>query len=212
MSIALARQPILNIHQNTIAYELLFRNGTENAFNSDNPDAATLDVLHSAFYKMGIESVTNGKLAYINFTQKLLLDEYAKLLPSENVVIEILEEVEPTPDVVAACGILRSEGYSIALDDFVDRPEMVPLVEKCNILKVDIEQTNHEDCLGIAQRYGNNSRITLLAERVESLDDFHRMMKIGYSQFQGYFFSKPQMLDSDNEDDGSGFMVLELLK
>jgi EAL and modified HD-GYP domain-containing signal transduction protein len=133
MHIFLARQPIFDRNKNVIAYELLFRNGQENAYNSVDGNEATLKVIANSFYEFDFKSVSDNKKVFINFTEKLITEEIATILPSDDVVIEILETIEPTNEIINACKKLKAKGFILALDDFVfDKKytELIKLVDK----------------------------------------------------------------------------------
>jgi EAL and modified HD-GYP domain-containing signal transduction protein len=131
----LARQPILDTRRAVIGYELLFRSGWENCFRGER-DEATRRTLDNYVY-LDIESLTNDGLAFVNCTREAILGRWVTLLPPKNTVLEILETVSPDAELVKACIDLRKMGYRIALDDFVARPEMEPLVEIASYIKVD---------------------------------------------------------------------------
>jgi c-di-GMP-related signal transduction protein len=107
-----ARQPILDGRKNVFAYELLFRSSLDNFFQSDLPDQASSSVLVSSFFLIGIQSITGGRRAFVNFTQNLLTHEYATFLPPDQAVIEILESVHPERNVLEACKSLKQRGYT----------------------------------------------------------------------------------------------------
>ncbi|MCF7765827.1 MAG: HDOD domain-containing protein [Verrucomicrobia bacterium] len=210
MALFLGRQPILDRHQKTYGYELLFRNGTENAFGNHDPDQATLTVIDNSFGHMGLRKVTGGKKAFINFTRMLLVEDYGLLLPKDQVVIEVLEGVEPDAEVIAACRRLKDSGHTIALDDFQYRPEYDPLIELVDLIKVDLSVTDEAGLRAMVRKFAS-TKIGLLAERVESLDDFERVKEMGYTYFQGYFFSRPVVLSSERVPKSS-VATLQLLR
>jgi c-di-GMP-related signal transduction protein len=189
----LARQPILNIRRELIGFELLFRAGWENCFSGE-ADQATRKMMDHCFY-VGIDSLVGGGLAFINCTREALVNRLVTLLPPRNTVLEILETVEPDAEVIQACQELRKSGYRIALDDFVPRPEMQPLVDIADYVKVDLRL-----CDAAARReihaMTRRSRAALLAEKVESQDEFEITRKEGYEYFQGYFFCRPKVIGS----------------
>ena len=186
----LARQPILNQVYEIEAYELLFRSGLVNHFDHPDGDHATGRVIADSILLFDIESMTGGVRAFINFTRKLLVEDYALSLPKEQVVVEILENIDPDPEVVTACRRLKDKGYRLALDDFVYQPRFEPLVELADIIKVDFVASPARDRLAMAQRF-RPLGITLLAEKVETWEDMNQATEMGYQLFQGYFFSKP---------------------
>jgi len=188
-----ARQPILNRQRKLFAYELLFRSGTESFFVSHEPDVASSRVVVDSFLLFGIESLTGGRPAFINFTRNLITCEAATLLPSHRMFIEVLENITPDDEVVAACRALKDLGYALALDDFVPRPGWEPLVELADIIKVDFRSTPPAVQARLAEEYAPRG-IRMLAEKVETHDEFHTALDLGYTYFQGFFFCKPETL------------------
>ena len=193
MDIFVARQPIFDQQQKVYAYELLFRSSLANVFTHADPDQASSTVMSNSFFMMGIDTVTGGKKAFLNLTHDLLVQEYVTLLPKEVAVVEILETVDPTPAVVESCKKLKAAGYLIALDDFVDKAEYAPLLELADIIKIDVLATNAEEQRTLMQRLACKP-LRFLAEKVETHDAFQAAVKLGYTYFQGYFFSKPTIL------------------
>ncbi|MBI5063666.1 MAG: diguanylate phosphodiesterase, partial [Desulfatitalea sp.] len=122
-----ARQPIFNRRKQIYGYELLFRNTDAVYDPSIDGDTATSTVLGNSYFNIGMETLTSGKKSFINFTQNLLLKKVPLFLPKQETVVEILENVQPTPELVAACRDMVEQGYTIALDDFVHTPELQPL-------------------------------------------------------------------------------------
>lgn len=193
MDIFIARQPIFDIRQNVFAYELLYRSGIKNLYAGINGDQASSEVIGSSFLLFGLENLTMGKKAFINFTRKLLEDEVATLLPKESIVVEVLENVEPDKQMLSACIKLKELGYLLALDDFAYDPRFEPFIDLVDIIKVDFLQTSPQDRAALVQRIGNKN-IKFLAEKVETKEDFNQALQAGYSYFQGYFFSKPNIV------------------
>jgi EAL and modified HD-GYP domain-containing signal transduction protein len=193
MDIFVARQPIFDVKQQLFAYELLFRNGNETAFSGVDGDEATSEVICRSFFAMGMENITGGRRAFINFTGNLLIKEIPLLLPNEIAVVEVLETVEPSRAVVEACKKLKRDGYLIALDDFVFDPRFRPLLEVADIVKVDFSITKGYERKRVMQ-YINQKHLRFLAEKVETREDFEQAVVMGYSYFQGYFFSKPVLV------------------
>ncbi|HWI54942.1 MAG TPA: HDOD domain-containing protein [Desulfobacteria bacterium] len=190
MEVFVARQPIFDKNQNVFAYELLYRTGDNNQAQFSDEDMATSHVVANSFLVIGIESITGGKRAFINFTGNLLDSEFVSLLPRELVSIEILENVTPDEATVSACRRLKEMGYTLVLDDFVYALEYEPLIKLADIIKVDFLNTPEVERKEIVKRlkgYG----IKFLAEKVETPDDFKMAVEAGYEYFQGYFFSKP---------------------
>ena len=134
MDVFVARQPIFDREQTVYAYELLFRSGLDNFFKHSDQDQASSKVIIDSFVSIGMKEMTGGKKAFINFTRDLLLEEYATILPKDVVVVEILENVEPDEEIVAACQKLKQAGYTVAMDDFVSYEEKFePLINLTDI-------------------------------------------------------------------------------
>ena len=141
----IARQPIFDSKENVYGYELLFRSGLENFFSCENPEHATSSVIVDSFLLFGIETLTAGRYAFLNFTDDLILKKFAPLLPNQQVIIEILETVDPSPEMISACKELKSQGYRLALDDFEYHPDLDPLVKIADLIKIDIQKTPLEE-------------------------------------------------------------------
>jgi EAL and modified HD-GYP domain-containing signal transduction protein len=140
-------------------------------------------------------NLTNGKRAFINFTERLLLEETALLLPKDIVVIEILETVSPTEKLIECCKKLKSLGYTLALDDFVFKEEYESLIDLADYIKVDFRITTGSERKRVINRV-KNKNVKFLAEKVETMEEFNEAVKMGYSYFQGFFFSKPTIVSA----------------
>lgn len=195
MDVFVARQPIFDRNQKIISYELLFRSNGDNYYNAADGDNATLDVITNSFTLMGLKNLTNDKKAFINFTEGLILKGTPLLLPKDKVAIEILETVNPTRELIECCRNLKYMGYTLALDDFVFSPAYKPLMELADIIKVDFLVTKGKERAEIMKRV-SNSTVKFLAEKVETIEEFEEAVNLGYSYFQGYFFSRPTILSS----------------
>ena len=187
----LARQPILNARREVVGYELLFRSSWENCFRGEQEDA-TRQIVDN-YISMGVEPLAGNGLAFVNCTREALLSKLVTLLPPKTTVLEILETVEPDAELVNACVDLRSMGYALALDDFILRPEMKPLVELASYIKVDFRATDASVRREIG-RMVRGSHAALLAEKVEDQAEFTLAREEGYEFFQGYFFCRPKIM------------------
>jgi c-di-GMP-related signal transduction protein len=187
-----ARQPILTKDQKVFGYELLFRDGIEDYFCAKDEEAASKIMLDSSLL-MGIDVLCNGTRAFVNCTRDMLLKDYVTLLPSSLTVVEILENVEPDDLVMAACQRLKEAGYMIALDDFTVGDKRAPLTQIADIIKVDVQNTTPEQRAALMKSYGP-VRCRMLAEKVETREEFLAAQKLGFAYFQGYFFRKPETL------------------
>jgi c-di-GMP-related signal transduction protein len=187
-----ARQPILTKDEKVFGYELLFRDGVENFFCSADPEAASRSTLDTSML-MGLDVLCDGRRAFINCTHEMLLKDYVTLVPSNQTVVEILETVPPDDLVMAACQRLKEAGYMIALDDFAIDDPRAPLTEVADIIKVDLKRTTPAECAAMIKRYGP-WRCRMLAEKVETREEFVAASKAGFVYFQGYFFRRPEVL------------------
>ena len=185
-----ARQPILTKDEKVFGYELLFRDGIEDYFCAKDPEAASKIMLDSSLI-MGLDVLCNGGRAFVNCTRDMLLKDYVTLLPSSQTVVEILESVEPDDLVMAACQRLKEAGYMIALDDFAVGDKREALTDVADIIKVDVRTTSPEERAALVKRYGP-WRCRMLAEKVETREEFVAAQKAGFAYFQGYFFRKPE--------------------
>jgi c-di-GMP-related signal transduction protein len=189
-----ARQPIFTVDEKVFGYELLFRDGVEDYFREQDADAASRKTLNTS-QQMGLEVLCDGRRAFVNCTREVLLKDYITLLPSPNTVVEVLESV-PTDDLVkAALKRLKQAGYMIALDDFILDDARTPLVEFADILKIDVQSTTAEQRATMVSRFGP-WRCRMLAEKVETREEFTAEKTAGFIYFQGYFFQKPELLQA----------------
>ncbi|MCL2548569.1 MAG: EAL domain-containing protein [Symbiobacteriaceae bacterium] len=199
MDIMLARQPIFNRKLEVVAYELLYRNyrsgGPQDRAVVSDGNQATSSVIIDALTNMGLQTVTAGRPAYINFTEDMILGDYATIFPPETIVIEILEDVTPSEALVQRCVELRQAGYTLALDDFVFTQRHLPLIQQANIIKMDFMQTEPEQLESLVKSFAPRG-IKFLAEKVETREEMQKALAWGYEYFQGYFFSKPTVLRS----------------
>lgn len=193
MDVFVARQPIFDINKKIYAYELLFRSGESNGFPDIDGETATTSLLSSSFFTVGIEKIGAGKLVFINFTEDLLLNGTPGLFPPDKMMVEILEDVNPNAEIVSACQSLKDKGYSLALDDFVYSNQFDELLHLSDIIKIDFRLTPVET-LGEMVETLKTYNCKLLAEKVETYDEFHQAKELGFDYFQGYFFSKPEVL------------------
>lgn len=194
MDICIARQPIFSIHKKIFAYELLFRGEDGKCPDKVTGDRATTSLLSSTFLTEGVERITGSKPCFVNFTEKLLLQKIAAAFPQTRLVVEILEDVEPTPQIVSACMELKEQGYLLALDDFLYYPRFDPLLEIADIVKVDFVQSPVDSLHKMIRQLSRFDHLQLLAEKVETYEEFEKAAKLGFHYFQGYFFSKPETI------------------
>ncbi|MGH4118157.1 EAL and HDOD domain-containing protein [Clostridium sp.] len=210
MDVFLARQPILDRYNRLFGYELLFRNSEKNRYQSEDGDSATIEVIKNCFVNIGIENVTGQKKAFINFTKNILKSDIFTVLSPKSVIIEILEDIEPTEEILGLCRKLKAQGYTIALDDFVYSSKYAKLIELADIIKVDFQITKGYERKKVMEKV-NSEDIKFLAEKVETIEDFNEAVKYGYSYFQGYYFSKPLIIVGKRISENKA-IYLKLLK
>ena len=187
-----ARQPIFDRDQAVFGYELLFRDGLENAFTGADADAASRATLDNSLL-IGLDTLCDGRRAFVNCTRDTLIKGLVTLLPSQSTVVEILENVPADPDVMAACKRLKEAGYLIALDDYVTDDPRESLTEMADIIKVDMKLTTVGQRADLIKRFGQ-WRCRVLAEKVETQEEFVAAREQGFVYFQGYFFRRPEVL------------------
>ncbi len=197
MEVFLGRQPIFDQKENTCAYELLFRSTKENVYTGKDAVTSTSHVLSTAFTSFNIKEVVGGKKAFVNFPDKLLIQGMPKIFPREILVIEVLEDVTPSPEVKESLREFKREGYLIALDDFVYDASLSEFVKLADIIKVDFREFKGEARGAIIDEMLTiNPNLKFLAEKVETKEEFEEAKKFGYKYFQGYFFEKPTIIST----------------
>ena len=210
MDAYVARQPIFNRRRNLFGYELLFRDGTAKYVPGIDGDVATNTVLSNTFFVIGMDTMLGGNKSFINFTQNLLTRKVPLLLPKATTVIEILENVTPTEDLIQSCREMSSKGYTIALDDFSYSPELRPLIEIADIIKFDFRLTSLDQIHKYLELIPRRNNLSLLAEKVETYDEFKNAVDMGFELFQGYFFCKPELVKG-KEIPGSQLSLLRIM-
>jgi c-di-GMP-related signal transduction protein len=190
MDIFVARQPILNEHKRLFAYELLYR-GTDDGRLATG-EKMTASLLTAAFLTEGIDVISGSRICFINFTKDLLLRGLPSSFPNQKIVVEILEDIPPTVEIQKACQMLRAEGYTIALDDFVYDKSLEPLIALADIIKIDFRISSEDEIRRTLRRLAHYP-IKFLAEKVETYEEFEFALNLGFKYFQGYFFAKPEV-------------------
>lgn len=210
MDIFIARQPIFNRERTVFGYELLFRDGLANYFSHHDVNEAAARVIADSTFLFGMDKIAGGKKAFVNVTRDMLVNRHAGLLPRHDVVLEILEHVAPDDAVIAACARLKDKGFTLALDDFVYREELSPLLELASIIKIDWQAMSREACQQLVEQLRPRNKL-LLAEKLETESDFREALEMGFHYFQGYFFCRPTILSRRNLI-GNRLVYLQLLK
>lgn len=203
MDIFVARQPIFDRNHEVYAYELLYRDSEQNYFSGNvASDVATSILLMNSFMNFGINNLVGDHKAFLNFEKALVMNDIPQLLSSHNVVIELLEDVVPDTPFMRKIQELKEKGYTIAIDDFVEGYAFENLVEQCEIIKVEFLGQSRASIEKICRYWKPKGKI-LLAEKVETREDYEWAKSIGFDLFQGYFFSKPSMVHTSGIQDSS---------
>ena len=206
----LARQPILNRGQRLVAYELLFRDaGARDAAGvTDDAEATATVIAHAS--ELGMTQVVGDQMAFVNVDAVGLMSDFIRFLPHDKVILEILETVRATPEVLDRIRELKQAGFRFALDDVIGQSEDVQqFTPLCDVIKVDIKDMQPGTLPALA-RVLKNPKQKLLAEKVETVEEFQQCMALGFEYFQGYYFARPVIL-SGKKIAPSQLSVLHLL-
>jgi EAL and modified HD-GYP domain-containing signal transduction protein len=195
--IFVGRQPIYDRKIHLFGYELLFRSGenTADAFKKIGADGATSTTLVNSYLEFGLDKLVRNHFAFINLTENFLLSEEALPISPKQVVLEVLENITITADIVKAVERLKLEGFIIALDDYIYNPSHKALISLVDIIKIDVLQLDQQQLIEHVNTLKQHN-VKLLAEKVETMDEFAYCHKIGFDYFQGYFLSKPRVIKS----------------
>jgi EAL and modified HD-GYP domain-containing signal transduction protein len=209
-NIFLGRQPILDRNQSIIGYELLFRSA--DTLHADIEDFSHADsyVISNVLSTFGIKEVLGKHKGFINVTANLLMSDMLEVLPVEKTVIELLETIRVTVPVLERCRELKSKGFMLALDDNVYHPDYEPLYEIVDIVKIDVLETPPDALQWMVNTLGKRS-VTLLAEKVETRQQYQYCFDLGFQLFQGYYFAHPVVINKRRVD-VSGTTLLKLLE
>lgn len=189
----IARQPILNLNKETVAFELLFRDGESNSYPGISPEKATSKLIVENQLTLGIEEITGDIPAFINFHDDAIIQQAPAFLDPKRIVVEILEDVNISDKLLSACDSLKTKGYTLALDDYDFDPKWDVFLPYVDIIKVDVIEVGLSNISQSLPRL-QNEKIEWLAEKVETIEEFEQLKSLGFTLFQGYFFAKPEML------------------
>lgn len=185
-----ARQPILDDELQLYAYEFLYR---PNNVANDRTHSITSEVLVSSIIDLGLETATNNSLAFINMSYQDIMSEHIEALPTDKLILELLEDISPDDALIARVKDLSDKGFRFALDDFVYSPDWDPLIDLVGIIKLDLTISSFEENKTLINKLSNRN-IVFLAEKVETHTDYQAYKDIGCTLFQGYFFCRPETL------------------
>ena len=207
MSVFVARQAIFNRRQKVVAYELLFRDSPKNFFPDIAEGQATARLIMENQLNLGTRHITSGKKALINIGPESLELDLCAFLPCQDVVIELLESIEPTDTNYELCRELFHSNFNLALDDFVYKPQWDRFLKLVKLIKFDITITPLNDIHPIIKKLKDHKQIKLLAEKIETQEEYEVAAGMGFDYFQGYFFAKPTMMNHNDIDYNYGLVV-----
>jgi len=207
----IGRQPILNRREEVVAYELLFRSAGSQVALVEDASQATASVIVNTLAGFGLENILGDHKGFLNLELDLLMNDSLNILPKGQIVLELLETLTVTPELIKRCHFLKENGFTLALDDHAYDPAYHELYQIAEIVKVDLIQSPAE---GLEQMVKQFSRypLQLLAEKVETQDQYSHCLDLGFDLFQGYYFAKPSILEQKRlADSGSSLLNLMLL-
>jgi len=193
MDIYVARQPIFDTDYNVVAYELLYRDSKENSYNMHLSDSvATSLLLMNSYFNFGLDNLIGDAKAFVNFDKHLIEMGIPELLDKERVFVEILETVVPDKKLIKKLVHLKELGYTLVLDDYYKDYPYEELIDLVDIIKVDFSECTNECKKHIAEKVSKTEK-KLLAEKVETKEEFEHAKSLGFKYFQGYYFAKPSI-------------------
>ena len=192
-NIFIARQPIYNRSDSLMGYELLYRAGDTDVAEFEDGKLASTEVILNSFINIGVDSLVGSAKAFINIPEELILNETLTPMFENQTVLEILEDIKPTAEVVAGVRRLKEQGYEIALDDFIYSSEYDELLEIADYVKIDVIELNTEQVmqhLNLLKKYD----LKLIAEKIETTAMFVFCEEVGFDYFQGFHFCRPELV------------------
>ncbi|WP_024851958.1 EAL and HDOD domain-containing protein [Hydrogenovibrio kuenenii] len=209
----IGRQPIMDRDSQLFGYELLFRGGFKpNEAVFDSADHATAVVINNSMMGFGLQNIVGQNQAFINFPENFFLNTEPPCFASEGIVVEVLEDVPPTEEVIEGIKRLKKLGYKIALDDFIFKKRLLPLIEMADIIKFDVQYVKPDNIHALFSKVKQVTNVQIVAERVETKEMFDVCKNAGADYFQGYFFAKPEIVSGKQLNVGRHNLVLLLEK
>ncbi len=204
------RQPIYHANLDVYGYELLYRGrGDAPRAEIDNANLATSQVILNSYLEIGLDKLVGSRKAFINITRDFIDGSLALPLRAEQVVLEVLEDIAPDPEVIAGLEHLVQKGFKLALDDFVYHRALEPLIHLADLIKIDIQQMSR-DALQQTTHQLKRRGIRLLAEKIETREEFEFCESLGFDYYQGYFLARPTNVGKKTLP-GNKLVILQLL-
>jgi EAL and modified HD-GYP domain-containing signal transduction protein len=194
VEVLVARQPIFDRKKNVFAYELLFQPKFNDVIEQNNGEYKTSSLLSKGFLSLGMNTLTRGKKAFINFSRNLVVNDYATSFPNETLGIELLDPMDADAEFVTSCQALRKNGYILVFTEQTLADKNRALYDNADIIKVDCSDKQVDDLKAIAEVV-NQENTVLLAHRVDSLEKYNTALDVGFTYFQGDFFCKPEIVE-----------------
>lgn len=193
----IARQPVYDLKQTVIGYELLYRNGDVDKAIFDDGNLASSETIINTFMHIGIDSLVGSSVAFINLPYDFIINESLTPMFKEQIVLELLEDIEPDEKSIAGIKQLKSQGYKIALDDFEYDEKYMPFLELADYVKIDVIDKNETEIRYHLDKVSRFDAI-IIAEKVETQEMYNLCKDIGFKYFQGFFFCRPQLVKQKN--------------
>lgn len=206
----IARQPIFNTRLEVYGYELLFRSEMGSKGFDGTSDVLATATIVTGLFESGINELIEDKKAFVNFDSTFLNSDWPELIDPDRLVVEVLETVVVDDALIERLKALKGLGYKIALDDFVETYEAYPLVPIADIIKYDLMATPL-DTIKIPVAQALREGKVLLAEKIENEAAFHQAKAMGFHLFQGFFFSKPNIVGKSSDKTTTKTQYLRLL-
>lgn len=193
--IFIGRQPIFDRNMKVYAYELLFRGGSDSSSAEViDGDSATSQVILNTFVNIGLDKIVGDHKAFINLTRVFLSNPDLIISPPDQIVLEVLEDIEPSETIVNSLKTLKKQGHTIALDDFIYDEKFDPFLDLADIVKIDIMALDHDEIQQHVKKLKAHN-IKILAEKIETYEEFEFLKDLDFDYYQGYFFSRPTLVE-----------------
>ena len=207
----LARHPIFTPARQVHGYELLFRSTANNLYDGADSLSASAETVHRAIHVLGLHNVAGGHRIFVNLAERLVNEEFYKVLPAGQTTIELLETSPPTDELIAACKKIKERGYQLALDDVCTDGNFGRILELADIIKLDFLAVPDPAQRAALVRQLARYPAKLLAEKVETKEDFDQAISLGCQFLQGYFFCRPELMRGRNLE-GNQAIYVQLLR
>jgi EAL and modified HD-GYP domain-containing signal transduction protein len=192
----IARQAIFDRKLNTIGYELLFRDSPNNQFPDIDKDVATSKLIIQNHIHGDIQALSMGKLAFINFTEKCLINKYPLMFDHNTIVIELIGIKSPSKNIVKVVKFYADKGYKIALTEYDLESHWDIIFDYLTFIKVNMNNINPKRLLDLHHKI-KSFNIKLAAEHVETNYQRQSLAEVGFNYYQGYFYHQPEIIEGE---------------